>query len=146
VSWGANVTLYSVHVKSGEVHSLLEAHFVRQAFQWKAFFFGPLWLARHKLWAVLAFWIAAYAALGWAASAVLFGTAAFSVGVALQIFLGLEANHMREAKLAAQGYRLTEIVSAPSLDQAEAAFYGRHGMAHPTDSDLAVPEASKGAP
>jgi len=41
----------------------------------------------------------------------------------LQILLGLEANRLREAKLAAQGYHLVEIVAAPALDQAEAAFY-----------------------
>jgi hypothetical protein len=117
------MALYSVHLRGSGFQSLAEAAFVRQAFNWKAFFFGPLWLARHRLWVALLVWAAVYIILIAATRTALSPLAAFPIGLALQILLGLEANRLREAKLAAQGYHLVEIVAAPALDQAEAAFY-----------------------
>jgi hypothetical protein len=119
------MALYSVHLKGSGFQSVAEAAFVRQAFNWKAFFFGPFWLARHRLWVALLLWVAAYLLLIAALRTVLSPEAAFPIGLALQIFLGLEANRLREAKLAAEGYHLVEIVAAPALDQAEATFYYR---------------------
>ena len=54
------MALYSVHLKGSGLQSVAEAAFVRQAFSWKAFFFGPLWLAWHRLWIALLLWAAAY--------------------------------------------------------------------------------------
>ncbi len=96
---------------------------MRQAFSWKAFFFGPLWLLRHRLWAGLALWGAAYSILIAASLTVVSASACLFIAIALQILLGLEANRLREAKLAQQGYRLVEIIAAPARDQAEIAFY-----------------------
>ncbi len=81
--------------------SVAEAAFVRQAFSWKAFFFGPLWLLRHRLWAGLALWAAAYSILIAASLAVVSAWACLFIALALQMLLGLEANRLREAKLAA---------------------------------------------
>ncbi len=119
------MALYSVHIQGDELNSVAEAAFVRQAFGWKAFFLGPLWLLRHRLWAGLAFWAAAYLILIAASFTVLSAVASLFVALALQILLGLEANRLREAKLAAQGYHLVEIIAAPARDEAEIAFY-RH--------------------
>ena len=119
------MALYSVHLRGSGFQSVTEAAFVRQAFSWKAFFFGPLWLAWHRLWMALLLWAAAYLILITALPTVLSPEAGFPIAVALQTFLGLEANRLREAKLAAEGYHLVEIVGAPALDQAEIAFYNR---------------------
>ena len=115
--------LYSVHLRGSELESFAEAVFVRQAFCWKAFFFGPLWLARHRLWAGLLLWASAYLVLIASLPAVLSDSSDFLIALSLQIFLGLEANHLQEAKLAAKGYRLVEIVAAPARELAETAFY-----------------------
>jgi hypothetical protein len=115
--------LYSVYLRGSGPKSFAEAAFVRQAFCWKAFFFGPLWLARHRLWAGLLLWAAAYLILISAASAVLSASAVFFIALSLQIFLGLEANRLREAKLAAKGYHLVEIGAAPARDVAVIAYY-----------------------
>jgi hypothetical protein len=117
------MAVYSVHLRGDGPQSVAEAAFVRQAFSWKAFFFGPLWLLRHRLWAGLALWAAAYSILIAASLTVVSASACFFIALALQMLLGLEANRLREAKLAAKGYRLVEIISAPARDEAEIAFY-----------------------
>jgi uncharacterized protein DUF2628 len=119
------MALYSVHIQGDEPQSATEAAFVRQAFCWKAFFFGPLWLARHRLWAGLALWAAAYAILIAASLTVVSAGAGLFIALALQMLLGLEASRLREAKLATQGYRLVDIIGAPASDEAEIRFYRR---------------------
>lgn len=119
------MALYSVHLRGSGFQAIAGAAFVRQAFSWKAFFFGPLWLARHQLWAVLLLWAAAYLILIAAWRTVLSADAVFYIGLALQFLLALEANRLREAKLGAQGYHLVEIIAAPATEEAEIAFYHR---------------------
>ena len=117
------MALYSVHLKGSGLQSIAGAAFVRQAFSWKAFFFGPLWLAWYRLWTILLLWAGAYLILLAASPAVLWESSVFYIALALQFLLGLEANRLLEAKLAAQGYHLVEIIAAPARDQAETAFF-----------------------
>ena len=117
------MAFYSVHLRGDGPQSVAEAEFVGQAFRWKAFFFGPLWLLRHRFWAGLAVWAAAYSILIAASLTVVSASAFLFIALALQMLLGLEANRLREAKLAAQGYRLVDIIAAPARDEAEIAFY-----------------------
>jgi hypothetical protein len=121
------MALYAVHIQGDGAQSVAEAAFVRQAFRWKAFFLGPLWLARHRLWTGLALWAACYSILIAASLTVVSAGAGLFIALALQMLLGLEANRLREAKLAQQGYRLVEIIAAPARDEAEIAFYRRFG-------------------
>jgi hypothetical protein len=117
------MAFYSVHIQGDGPRSVAEAAFVRQAFSWKAFFFGPLWLLLHRLWAGLALWAAGYSILIAASLTVVSAGAGLFIALALQMLLGLEANRLLEAKLATQGYRLVEIICAPARDEAEIAFY-----------------------
>jgi Protein of unknown function (DUF2628) len=117
------MALYSVHIQGDGPQSVAEAAFVRQAFSWKAFFFGPLWLALHRLWAALALWAAGYAILIAASLTVVSAGAGLFISFTLQMLLGLEANRLRETKLGRQGYRLVEIISAPTCDEVEIAFF-----------------------
>jgi len=117
------MALYSVHLQGDGPQFAAEAAFVRQAFSWKAFFFGPLWLLRHRLWAGLALWAGAYSILIAASLTVVSAGAGIFIALALQMLLGLEANRLCEAKLGRQGYRLVEIIGAPAREEAEIAFY-----------------------
>ncbi len=133
--------LYSVHLRGSGLESFADAVFVRQAFCWKAFFFGPLWLARHRLWVGLLLWAAAYLVLIVALPTVLSASSVFFIALTLQIYLGLEANRLLEAKLAKKGYRLAEIIAAPARELAEIAFYrqieaqdGTHDIASGTNN------------
>jgi Protein of unknown function (DUF2628) len=117
------MAFYTVHIRGDGPQSVAEAAFVLQAFSWKAFFFGPLWLLRHRLWAGLLLWAAGYSILIAASLTVVSAGAGLFIALAVQMLLGLEANRLREAKLAQQGYRLVEILAAPARDEAEIAFY-----------------------
>ncbi len=123
------MAFYSVHLSGSGPEAAAEAAFVHQSFSWKAFFFGPFWLVRHRLWIALLVWAALYLVLILAARWLLSADAAFFIGLALQILLGLEAARLREAKLAAQGYHLAEIIAAPASDQAEIAFFRQSDVA-----------------
>lgn len=117
------MAFYSVHLRGDGPQSVAEAAFVGQAFSWKAFFFGPLWLLRHRLWTGFALWAAGYSILIAASLTVVSASACLFIALVLQMLLGLEANRLREAKFAQQGYRLVEIIAAPARDEAEIAFY-----------------------
>jgi Protein of unknown function (DUF2628) len=131
------MAFYSVHLRGDGPQSVAEAAFVRQAFSWKAFFFGPLWLLRHRLWAGLALWTAGYSILIAASLSVVSAGAGLFIALALQMLLGLEASRLREAKLAAHGYRLVEIICAPARDAAEIAFYRQSEAAAGPLADIA---------
>ena len=131
------MALYSVHIQGDGPQAFAEAVFVRQAFGWKAFFFGPLWLARYRLWAAVAFWLAAYFVLLAVSPRILSASATLFIAFALQILFGLEANRLREARLARQGYRLVEIISAPACDDAEIAFYRQYEAPDGPAADVA---------
>ena len=131
------MSFYSVHIQGDGPQSVAEAAFVRQAFSWKAFFFGPLWLLRHRLWTALALWAAGYSILIAASLAVVSASACLFIALALQMLLGLEANRLREAKLAQQGYRLVEIIAAPDRDEAEIAFYRQSEVPNDPLADIA---------
>ena len=135
------MTIYSVHLRGGAPRPIADAAFVSQAFSWQAFFFGPIWLMYHRLWAGLALWVAAYLLLITASATVVSSGASILIAVALQILLGLEANRLREAMLARLGYRLSEIIAAPALDEAEAAFYRQGDV---PDAELADIEPKLG--
>jgi hypothetical protein len=117
------MAFYSVHLWGSGPDAAAGAAFVRQSFNWKAFFCGPFWLARHRLWTALLLWAAAYVILFLIWRTFLSADAIFLIAVLLQIFLGLEAAWLREEKLATEGYHLVEIIAASASDQAEIAFY-----------------------
>jgi Protein of unknown function (DUF2628) len=117
------MAIYGVYVQGDGFEAAADAAFVRQSFNWRAFFFGPAWLAAHRLWLGLAVWLAAYFILAAAAAAAVSAGAVLLIALAAQILLGLEANRLYEAKLERQGYHVAEIIAAPELDAAAAAFY-----------------------
>jgi hypothetical protein len=131
------MALYSVHIQGDGPRSIAEAAFVRQSFSWSAFFLGPLWLLRHRLWAGFAVWAAAGSILIAASLTIVSTSACLFTALALQILLGLEANRLREAKLAQHGYRLVEIIAAPACDEAEVEFYRQFEAPDETLADIA---------
>lgn len=117
------MALYCAYVQGDGLEAAADAAFVRQSFNWKAFFFGPAWLAAHRLWLGLTLWVAGYYLLTAAAAVALSAGTVLLIALAAQILLGLEANRLYEARLERQGYHVAEIIAAPELDAAAAAFY-----------------------
>ena len=119
------MALYTIQQRSEDLPSGDEAVFVRQSFSWSAFLFGPFWLARYRLWLAVLMWILAYLILTVVGFRYLTPSATFWIIVALQGLLGFEASRLIEARLAAQGYRLTDVIAAANRDEAEVTYF-RH--------------------
>jgi hypothetical protein len=123
------MTIYAVHAPTNagdQVAAADRCAFVRDSFSWGAFFFGPLWLLRHRLWLAFVGWLAAVILL-WAASywLGLSSSASFWCYIAIAAFLGLEASMLRSASLRRRGFNLADIVASGSRDDAERIFYAR---------------------
>jgi hypothetical protein len=121
------LAIYTVH--SRDLDAIADARFLRDGFSWGAFWLGPIWLLRHGLYASCAAWLGAVVVVIMAAGTILSPDAASGAFLAIQALLGLEADRLIQGKLDRQGYRLVDIVAAPNLDEAEVAFYRRHGTA-----------------
>ncbi|SFJ99090.1 DUF2628 domain-containing protein [Methylocapsa palsarum] len=119
------MAVYSVHTREDGT-GVADAAFVREGFSFGAFFFGPLWLARHRLWLAMIVWFALWLVLFAAAALNLWtATAALTAVLLLAALLGFEANALLEARLAKRGGRLIDVVAAPALEEAQSAFFRR---------------------
>ena len=114
---------YTVHLpasdEGAEDGALGRAILVREGFNWLAFFFAPFWALAEGLW------LAALALIG-SLAAIVVVPHVLELGPLLPVVLGLgygvlagmSGNDLRRAGLAARGYRLAEVVAAPSRAQA----------------------------
>ena len=113
---------YTVHIPAGEGGddgALGRAVLVREGFNWLAFFFAPFWALAEGLWLAALPLIAALAAI--VAVPLVLGLGPVLpvvLGLGYAVLAGMSANDLRRAGLAARGYRLAEVVAAPSRAQA----------------------------
>jgi hypothetical protein len=121
------LAIFTIHSRGPDLDAIADARFLRDGFAWGAFWLGPFWLLRHGLYAACVASVVAMVILAIAASSILAPAAAACAFLALQVLLGLEADPLRQGKLADAGYRLVDIIAAKNLDEAEIAFFGRHG-------------------
>jgi hypothetical protein len=158
------MTIYTVHLpQTGDrVADAERAVFIPDAFSWGAFLLGPLWLLGNRVWLAFLLWCGIVAALvavsmNAAAMSSLGGLAALLVA----LFFGWEGRHFLRMKFDGRGYRLTDVVSARNLRDAEQSFFLRW-LANPpparanqpplrspsSESDVLglFPEASEGGP
>lgn len=120
------MAVYSVHARGADLSDLADAAFLRQGFAWTAFWFGPFWLMRQRLWLALAVWTALFLALSIIVSLGLLSfETSVNLGVLFEVLLGFEANHLLEIKLEASGYHLIDIIAERGADAAEIAFFRR---------------------
>ncbi|GAC1331073.1 MAG: hypothetical protein NVSMB26_09090 [Beijerinckiaceae bacterium] len=123
------MAIYMIHVPPDSRDDMALAErsaFVIDGFCWSAFFFGPLWLLRHRLWfafsawllVVLILWAGAYW-LGLSSLAVFLGF------VAISLFFAVEGGALRASALRRRGFELADILACGSRDDAERLFYHR---------------------
>jgi hypothetical protein len=93
---------------------------VRDGFAWLAFFFPPLWLLWHLLWAEALLVFALFGALSALGEVEGFGLAAPLLMVLVSIYVGLEGQALRLAALRRRGWREWGVVEADSADDADA--------------------------
>ncbi len=124
--------------------ALPDAVFVREGFSRAAFFFGPFWLAWHRLWGVLLLWFALFFLLAVEAPHYLNGFAIFWIALLLEFLLGLEGNSLRRAELARRGFRFTDVSAGVRRSDAERSYFGRALRAIPPPAQ--APKISDTAP
>ncbi|TNF64650.1 MAG: DUF2628 domain-containing protein, partial [Rhodobacteraceae bacterium] len=95
--------------------------FVKDGFSWPAFLIPFFWLIWHRLWWGLAGYVIAVAGLAGIGYLAGFpdglGT---SLGLLLNVYLGLEGNNLRRKALARRGYQ--EVADVVAGDSEEAAW------------------------
>jgi hypothetical protein len=114
---------YTVHLPEGEIGSgdavLGQAVFVREGFNWLAFFFAPFWAIAEGLW------LTSLPLLGGLAVIIVLPTVfgldpiwPVMLGLGYGVLAGTSGNDWRRAGLDMRGYRLVEVVAAPDRAQA----------------------------
>ena len=110
---------YTVHIpaggEGGDEGALGRAVLVREGFNWLAFFFAPFWALAEGLWLAALPLIAALGAI--IAVPLVLGLGPVLpvvLGLGYAVLAGVSANDLRRAGLAGRGYRLAEVVAAPS--------------------------------
>lgn len=98
------------------------ARVVRDGFSFPAFIVPPLWLAWHLLWIEAAIALAAMLGLGVLGETAGFGWAAPVLSLLVSLFVGLEGQSMRIARLSRRGWIEATAIEADSLEDAELRF------------------------
>lgn len=114
---------YTVHLPAGdegaESAALGHAIFVREGFNWLAFFFAPFWALAEGLWLAALALIVSLAAIVVVPQVLGLGPLLpVILGLGYGVLAGMSGNDLRRAGLAARGYRPVEVVAAPSRAQA----------------------------
>ena len=114
---------YTVHLpardEGGEDGALGRAVFVREGFNWLAFFFAPFWALAEGLWLAAIVLIGSLAAIVVVPHVLGLGALLPVIfGLGYGVLAGMSGNDLRRAGLAVRGYRLVEVVAAPSRAQA----------------------------
>ena len=114
---------YTVHLpasgEGAEDGALGRAILVREGFNWLAFFFAPFWALAEGLWLAAGALIVSLAAIVVVPQVLELGPLLpVILGLGYGVLAGMSGNDLRRAGLAARGYRLAEVVTAPSRAQA----------------------------
>lgn len=127
--------IYTVHEKWREDNADETMLLVREGFNLWAFFFHVLWLLYKQQW--VAFMLFTPLFVGVVTLGDWFGLDEITVGilqVGLQVWLGFNAADIQRFTLQLRGYRLMDIVVAPSDLMAEQRYLDRKHAATPTTS------------
>jgi hypothetical protein len=100
--------------------------FVRDGFHFWAAVFGPIWLARHRLWLALIGWILAIVGIDLAMASLGAGRSAiFWANVLIALLMGFEAASLRRWTFSRRNWRQLDIVVADDEEAAERRFFDR---------------------
>ena len=94
---------YTAHIRSGAAPVL-----VREGFSWGALFFGPLWLAVHRVWIPAVVSLAGFVMI----FVLTDGRMAAALLIALVVLIGLSGHDLRRWSLDHRGYVLSQVVTA----------------------------------
>jgi hypothetical protein len=147
------MSVYTVHEppRRGAAASDVDRFaFVRDGFSFWAFFFAPLWMLRHRMWLVLAGYVAVSAGLEILVQ--LFGASAsiaVVIGLLISLLVGLEAGTLRRFTLGRRGWKNIGLVSGEDVEDAERRFFDawlRRAAATPSVAPTAAPSPASAPP
>jgi hypothetical protein len=131
MSFFRGVKIYTVHIPSGQSDAQEKAIFLREGFNWAAFFFGAFWALYQRLWVQALFILVFNMLLMTLIRDHMFASGgAGLIQLGFQIIIGFHANDWRRVKLGRQGYILTDVTAADSLLRAEQRYFERILAAH----------------
>lgn len=123
----AGMKLYTVHVRPNVAAAQEKPIFLREGFNWMAFFFTGFWALYHRLWwqtiAIVAFNIVVIS-LGENRVLAMESTNVIQLG--LHVLVGYFANDWVRARLQRRGYVMSDITAADSLLRAEQRYFERY--------------------
>ena len=116
---------YTIYSK--ENASLEEGiQYIREGFNWKAAVFNILWLLYNRLWLMaFVYYFTIHMILELNQSYILSSGAALLSMLLVAVMLGFSANDLIINRFVKRGYRLTDIIIAKSLDEAQFKFIKR---------------------
>lgn len=119
--------IYTVHVKPGTLNAAENPVFIREGFNWLAFFFTFLWALYHRLWLIALLLLAYNMALMSLGKAHFFSAAGIGIlQLAMQVFVGFHAGDWQRQALARRGYIIADIATGDSLLRAEQRYFERY--------------------
>lgn len=123
--------IYTVHVRPDTQQAQEKPIFLREGFNWMAFFFGGFWALYHRLWWYAAVIVFVNIALGLIAKeGILSRDAMMAVQLGFQAIVGFYANDWLRAKLEKRGYVFADVTAADSELRAEQRYFERALAAH----------------
>jgi hypothetical protein len=122
------MSIYTVHeppLRAGAAAPEPEGYvFVRDGFSVWAFLFGPLWMLRHRMWAVFVLYVVISLVI--AGLVVVAGGSDAMIGLIsllIAIWIGLEAATLRRFTLRHRGFRDVGVISGEDSEAAERRFF-----------------------
>ena len=128
-----------------------QARLIPESFAWGAFVLMGLWLLGKRLWLATLLFMLAWIAIFYVQTR--FGLHPTALGLiywSIALFLGIEGNNLVIRKLARKGWRVSDVVEARNLPEAERRYFERAlagDAALPrVDATPAVPAARPSGP
>jgi hypothetical protein len=98
--------------------------FIKEGFSWPGFLFAVIWLAFKRLWLALALYVLALVALTAAARAADFSVGSvIALGLALNLFVGFEANNLYRRALVRRGFAEEGPFLGEDVEEAELKYF-----------------------
>jgi len=132
--------LFTVHYNPARSDPDDQYVFVKEGFNWPAFFVPIVWLIyQRQILGIIAYLVAMSVLLGVFELLSITDEVSLVCSLGISFLIGAEANDWRRASLARSGYRVVEVVSGQTMVEAETRFFATHEMhegsptAHPAD-------------
>jgi Protein of unknown function (DUF2628) len=119
--------VFTVHINPLQPDAFESAQFVEEGFSYKAFFFTAFWALYHRLWrAFFAIALANYLIHTMFQSGELDLVSRVILELAVNIYVGFQANDWRRNALARKGWVIADIVTGDTLLRAEQRYFDHY--------------------